>query len=321
MSSNIRRRALAGATLFALLVGGASVAWACTRQATLTVSPAFGKAGSQTQVAGRGFVTGEPVEIRWNTTGGPVMGRAVGGDFSVVVTIPGDASNGVYYIVATAPKTQISASFEVRSAAATSSDRTAPPDSQTSTSANGSEATTSNASGQTSGTTQGGSGTTAGATGQSGDLGFAESQAQTSPEGTPAPAGQTASSPAQAGQPSTAAAPGVARSTASSSSAAPAPAGSPAAAAPQAGGQPAVPVDEQSSPNARSASADLWSGFSAGNPSSLSPGLDGGAPASSGATTPLALGVGLLSAGTVALGLGFGAAELRRKRALASQGA
>jgi len=65
---------------------------------------------------------------------------------------------------------------------------------------------------------------------------------------------------------------------------------------------------------ARAATGDLWSGFRSGTKSSL-PGITDGTPAQ-GSGPGLAVGMGLLSAGTVALLAGFGVAETRRRRVL-----
>lgn len=324
MTRTVRAKVLVGGSLVALFIGATSLAWACTRTPSLTVTPGFGRAGSQVQVTGKSFTPAEPVEVRWNSTGGPVLGRGTPGadfSFSVAVTIPEKAAGGVYYIVATAPNTRAQASFEVRTAAAAAADPSTAPENQTSASGSGAETTSSNG-GQTSASTSGGNATAAGAGEQSGDLGFAD-QPQTSPDAsvTAAPAAQTASAPAR----SAGAAP--------AGSAQPRPAGTPAPDAKATTASPASPAldpnaaastpaldDETASLTPRSATADLWSGFNAGDAGSLAPGLEGPAPASD-ATTPLAVGVGLLSAGLVAMGLGFGAAEVRRKRALAGHGA
>lgn len=322
MTRKMRRKVVAGASLVALLLGGASMAWACTRSPAIYLSPAFGQAGSQTQVNGGSFLPGEPVEIHWGSKDGPVIGRATAGanySFSVAVVIP-PARDGVYYVVATAPGSRGQASFEVGSRVSRNSDPESQPERRTSTSGSGSEATSSTG-GNTSGSTSGGSGSGSGAAQQSGDLGFAE-QPQRGSQATPAVATQTASSPDQASQP-------VGSRQADGRSGGSATAGGPAvgsAVSPSASGAPAqglapAPADDQlRSPTPRSATADLWSGFNSGNAGSLTRGLDApvGAPAG---TTPMAVGVGILSAGMAALGLGFGVAELRRKRVLAGRDA
>lgn len=301
MTRTIRRRALAGTAVIAFVLSGASLAWACTRQSSLTITPGFGKAGSQAQVTGKGFVTGEPVEIRWNSTGGPVIGRAVGSNFTVAVTIPAGAGAGVYYVVATAPGTRGQIAFHVRSTSSAQSGDPAPDGGgETSGTADGSNGGTSGESGSNSAAASGGSGGsgTSGGSGQSGDLVFGEAE--------------TEAAPASGGQATAAPAPRSSAPATGSASAAKDAATTPAATAAPAGVTPVPGNDEEASVSARSASADLWSGFSAGDAGSLT------APATeapgSDDVNPLAYGLALLSLGVLALGLGFGAAEVRRQR-------
>jgi len=72
---------------------------------------------------------------------------------------------------------------------------------------------------------------------------------------------------------------------------------------------PAIPA----TPSARSAAGDLWSGFGSSQTPSL---LAGGAPeaAGGGAGSPLAVGLGLMGVGLMALVGGFAMAETRRRR-------
>lgn len=65
-------------------------------------------------------------------------------------------------------------------------------------------------------------------------------------------------------------------------------------------------------PSLRSATGNLWSGFSAGA-TGLAPSLVG-VPAGTGGTSQAGLAMGLLAVGTAALFGGFGVAELRRRR-------
>ena len=94
---------------FALL-GGASLAWACTPQTSLfTLNPAAAPRQTLVEIKGRGVAFPVPVEIRWNSASGPKLGEAVSrgeqfdaystGTFSVPITIP-DTAPGVYYILA-----------------------------------------------------------------------------------------------------------------------------------------------------------------------------------------------------------------------------
>lgn len=309
MTRSMRHRTLAGAAVVALVIGGASLAWACTRLPTITLSPSAGRAGSQTQVTGKAFLPAEPIEVHWNGIEGDVIAHAIGPDFSVAVTIPAGVADGVYYLVATAPGSRAQTSFQVRTRTTTSGSPEG--DGQTANSANGADGTASGT-GSNSASTAGGT-NSAGVGEQNGELSFgsagqaaAAGQAAT----TPAAAGQTATAPSA--QSATAAAPSAARSSASAAQSA-------TAAAPVPGATPVPADDETASPAPRSATADLWSGFSAGNTGSLmAPGID--TPASN-STTPMAVGVGVLSLGMAALGLGFGAAELRRRRSVAGPNA
>lgn len=88
--------------LGSLAVGlsAAALAFACTPQADIYMDPDTGAAGSRTTVEGIAFVPGAPVEIHWGSASGPLLATATGWKFSVPVTIPADASDGVHYIVA-----------------------------------------------------------------------------------------------------------------------------------------------------------------------------------------------------------------------------
>jgi len=93
------------------VLGVAAIAWACTPQAYISVSPGSGGQGTQATVSGGSF-TAAPVQIHWGSASGPVIGNAVGPRFSTSVTIPASAPD-VYYIVAVGPQGSSSASFEV----------------------------------------------------------------------------------------------------------------------------------------------------------------------------------------------------------------
>lgn len=98
MSQRQRRISLLG-TLSALatIVATAAVAWACTADSYVDLSSTTGKAGDTITVNGKGFVGGAPVEIRWDGTGGPLMGTGQGPRPTVNVTIP-DVPPGTYYV-------------------------------------------------------------------------------------------------------------------------------------------------------------------------------------------------------------------------------
>ena len=94
-------------TALALALGLASIAWACSAQPSMQLMPRGGPtvAGETIPVSGNGW-TGltSTVQIRWNSATGPVIGTAERSDqgFSGSVTIPSDATPGVYYLIAQA---------------------------------------------------------------------------------------------------------------------------------------------------------------------------------------------------------------------------
>lgn len=101
----VRRFLIVGAGALVALLTAGSFAWACSPSGNVSVDPDSGAAGSTVTVSGGGFETPTaadevPIEIRWNSTSGRVLGGAVGPDFSVSVTIPSNASGRTHYIVA-----------------------------------------------------------------------------------------------------------------------------------------------------------------------------------------------------------------------------
>lgn len=108
------RAVLALCAGIALLLGGSSLAWACTPTARITLDPTEGRAGSQVLVTGEDF--GPTVQIHWDSVDGPVLERTTGPSFSVWVTVP-DAEPDVYTFVATSTVDgtayKASAAFEV----------------------------------------------------------------------------------------------------------------------------------------------------------------------------------------------------------------
>jgi len=101
-----------------------AIAWACTPSAYLfPIAPASGAAGSEVTMRGGQFGNG-PIELRWGSANGKLLGTALGPDFSIKVQIP-DTSPGVNYLVAIsrdpADLTKVSArraeAFEVTSLA------------------------------------------------------------------------------------------------------------------------------------------------------------------------------------------------------------
>lgn len=323
MSVRTGRGLAAGLAVVGVVIGAASLAWACSIQASMSVTPGKGVASSAVWVSGSGFGN-SPVEIRWNGASGQQIGSAMGPSFNVRVTIPNVAPR-VYTVLAmqTAPlgSTQ-RASFHVTSQPAppvtggnqgtgtegSGTDGSGTDGSETEesgTQATGTEGsgTPSNSEGTStgSGSTSTGSGTSTGSTGLS-------TQGAVDVNSSPDPGVAYPATAGASGRGSNAA-PSSARSAASSPIPLAGTAASPAA--PAANSTASVPAETEAQPAARSVAGDLWSGFAPGSSTGTSL-LDGGA--SDGQGLPMAMGVGLLSAGIVALGLGFSAAELRRRR-------
>jgi len=97
--SSLQRFWLVACCALAPLLVVASVAWACTPQATIGVQPAAALSGSAVAVEGADFSSGGPVEIRWNSASGPLLATATGPEFSADIRIP-DVPPGVYTVLA-----------------------------------------------------------------------------------------------------------------------------------------------------------------------------------------------------------------------------
>jgi len=82
------------ATVFA----AASLAWACTPQAFLVLSPNAGPAGTSRTATSAAF-SDSPVELRWGSSSGPVLATGSGPSFSASFTVP-SAAPGYYTVVA-----------------------------------------------------------------------------------------------------------------------------------------------------------------------------------------------------------------------------
>lgn len=301
------RRALTAATLAVAVTGllAGAAAWACTASAELSASPTAGAAGSQTTVTGYRFDTTTPVEIRWATRGGPVLATTTGPNFSVEVTVPANAAVGDYVIVGMntggsfAPATP----FRVTSSGSTA------------TSSSGSK-------GSRTGSISGGGGQSSTPAADTG------SPAPTTDEAVAAPSPDTATGGNESGRTLASPASGVGRAPASTkaqgtstrngASTTPATGQSVDAS----GSRLATPgaADEQSSapeagaPSVRSATSDIWGGFATGDESVRGPSLSADVPATGSGPSSLAVGIGLLSLGTVALSVGAGVTVMRRRR-------
>lgn len=74
--------------VLAVVLGVASLAWACTPQAYIDSSPAEGVSGATITVTGDVWKDGQPVQVYWRDTSGPLLGTGIGPTFSIEVTIP-----------------------------------------------------------------------------------------------------------------------------------------------------------------------------------------------------------------------------------------
>lgn len=79
---------------------GASLAWACTGEGTISsLSAASGPAGSQVTVNGTSFAHSTTVLIRWGANDGPILAQPAPPSFAATVTVP-DVAPGLYMIFA-----------------------------------------------------------------------------------------------------------------------------------------------------------------------------------------------------------------------------
>lgn len=312
-----------GAALGALAVLAvvSSLAWACTTAAIIRVQPGSGPAGGAATVSGASFVTGEAVQLRWDSPSGPLLGVAIvtNSRFSQTVTIPEGATPGVHYIRAVAPSAigGPADAFTVQATAAP----VAPPATGGNTPAGAAPGAPSQ--GTNPGTPSRGQspgapsrGIDRGATGGGG-----ERVAPNRPNG-PA-AGERQSADAGSGES------GAGRHSSSGGSAG----GSDApgvvktrsgrvfgqSLAPSAGKGPSPATPGRSAASAEgSATGDLWSGFASAKGSSLNSGAADAVPSTSPGVGLIA-GMGILGLGLVALAGGFLVAAVRRRRRAESQ--
>ncbi|HUP70165.1 MAG TPA: hypothetical protein VM142_10170 [Acidimicrobiales bacterium] len=327
MKGTKRGAGLVAAAAAVLILGAASMAWACTTQAYVgRIDPGSGAPGSRATVTASQFNPG-PVEIRWNGTGGRLLATANGPDFSVEITIP-PATPNTYSVVAV----QRSGSVILGKAAV--------PFEVTPASAAESGGYQSGSSGDTSSTGQTASARTAGGSGSTGtsgsDAGTAPASSGTVGNGGAAFPGEPGGngSAAVPGEPDSVGAPAAASGAtgrradavpAAASSAVASSRGANAASVPAASGLSAPQPDSPSAAPVRdddripvskaTAAGDLWSGFD-GSAATVGPSLVD-APGSNPGVSPQAV-AGLFSAALVALFAlfaGFALAEAGRRRA------
>lgn len=320
MSGKTRTVALGLGFGAALVMGLGSLAWACTSQAWVgKITPGAGPAGTRATVTGENFVVG-PVEIRWNTSNGPLLTTATGPRFSVAVTIP-DARPDVYPVVAISRQGgrivgQSSTAFEVTPANATARGGYSSASGEDATTTPESEATTASGSARA-------PRSTASTPGDSPNLESSAEQgavAFPSEENGPAEPGGADPGRSELRADSPRRAPATAGSaTATASAGAPlaggvrgsAPAGQPVAAATS-----GFAEQQAEPPSARTVWGDPASGFAEGDARRGVSLLDAHNGTATG-PSPAALGATALSFGLVAMFSGFGLAEVRRRRASA----
>jgi hypothetical protein len=288
------------ASLGAALVG-ASFAWACTPQAEIALDPSAGPVGSAVTVRGYTFAGNERVEILWDdppqvlrtTTAGPEeAGEYTWPSFSERVTIP-RAAEGVHTIVAEVSDEgrtyRPAATFTIRS------DRPASPRPAPEPAGGRAQRPRGNQTPRR----QRGAGTPA-----TRSAGRAERPASVAAGSTSAGAMKHRGRQVFAGSVGP---PGVGVGTAPGPPVT-RPGASPqgAAAAPHAAG----------APSEQSATGDLWSGFGAGRPASLTASATDPEVPAHGPGWQLPVGLGLLGFGLLALFVSLAVADTRRRRAL-----
>lgn len=314
-----RRSGSAVAVVFAFALASASVAWGCASiQPKLTGTEgqtSSGPAASQVTITGKDFGAG-PVEVRWNSKTGQLLGQAMGPNFSVSIKIP-DAAVGVHHILASSTTARQTMPFEVTKSPTASPADSAPTSTGSTTNAASEDDSTSNSSQQATGTATSsgvntrenssvGSPATQSNAGSTATTPARSAPAQTTTE---APGATMGSAPAGSGATATAAA--TERRAASAN---PAVVTTPSGQAVFGG---SAATASTAMPSAASVSGDTWSGFDTATSSLLLSDAFDGATTNSGPDSAPGLAVGLLGAGLVALLAGFAVAESARKRALA----
>lgn len=297
----------------------AALAVACHPNATISLDPAQGPAGSTVTVTGRGFVGGETVQIAWNGARGAPMGSAVAspsGAFTTTVQIP-QAPADTYTVVGYAPGTLAGgsvAAFTIPAPARSPEPQDSPsapaPDAPR---APGAATQPPGTTGAVSGSTSGADTTSAGGSGRGATTRSAIG-ADRGPAVTRSGGATTRSGGATARSGGGASEAGVTRLPSGVSVFADSMTPSAAAAGTASRRTATAPGGEGAVPSARSAASDLWSGFASGR-SPLTPGSES-APVQESATVPL-LSLALLGVGLLAALAGVVAAATRRRHASA----
>lgn len=297
----------AGFAAGAMVLAAASFAWACeagifSGTPAITADPASVTVGTtQVRVSGQGWTNGQQVALRWNSKSGSQVGSALpggaNGEFNTSATVPAVAAGDDYQIFAVQEGTGkvYGLPFRVTPQASTATPEQPGTGGGTTTNrvavADPSEPVSATAVTQTAPSSAGSAGT----------------------GGREAP-GVVANDPVRVSEPIPATddrAPAAAVNRPSLLQEA-APAALSAADREASAAAETTTAVEETAPSVRTASGDLWSGFSPAAGRS-GPGLTS-LPSTSSGSSDLAVGLGLLSAGLVALFAGFGVAELNRRR-------
>ncbi len=102
-----RRFALGAVGAVGSILFVAASAWACVSGPSISLSTANAKPGEEVQLTMRDFRKLDPITVRWNDLGGPVLatfenkGGTQGTPFTQNITIPPDAKPGNYVLVFT----------------------------------------------------------------------------------------------------------------------------------------------------------------------------------------------------------------------------
>lgn len=318
--SRMKLGVLSGATAAAVVLVAAALAFACTPQAEISLTPSVGPAGSTITVAGSGFSSrGGPVEVYWKSRSTAPVATAepdLTGRVSLSFVVPPDTQGGYYTVVAIQnPAYPARAVFHVPGAAPAPEPAPRPEPAPQPEPAPLAEAAP-----QPGGTGQAPA-PNAGQQPSAGRQrsGGREPGAGRRPSGRERP--DSARGKPAAGRPQRPASPNAVVRDRSGrlvfgGSAAPAgdpPHGRRAAGAGAPRGAPGKALGAGEGPARGSASGDLWSGFASERNQSLTGGGSEATLPSSGSARTFAVGLGLLGLGLLALFSGFLIAAVRRR--------
>lgn len=306
MSRKTKRASFVGFSVAAVVIVASSVAWACSPAARIDCAGATaseGAVGDPVMINGCSFYNDQPVEVRWDSKTGPLLGKATGPEFSLRVNVPASATVGGHMFVVVFRysdaegadvRRELKHAFTVTSAGVTTGQSRDPVTSGSGSGGEPADAT------PTAAPVSPPTGSTSAVVGES---------SSTTGAATAIPAAQAvpaSAKPAAVRTPSGR----VVFGGSTPSVASPGPAAA----------QPVAAVsDDEVSPQvpARTAAGDLWSGFLSGSMTDRAIGLEAGTSTGSDSSAAVAV---LLGAGLLALFAGFAAAEMGRRRAVAHAG-